>query len=444
MCKKNFKIINLWMIMTQKHEINKLVKKWYDYFISTVNSDDYKNFCIEDDKRLTDNYLASIADEPVLSHRTDFQSDSKIAKLTICDMVDNNAFTKLINRIHNLSDKEFKVDCKYRNSTLFRKYDYVHLNFYGSGYGYLGEIKFLKDPYISSIEILSSQINNYFAIVEYIFYFKKGMDDDLSNDFICYNIPKLTRKDYKPYYYFFKDDTKTSNYAKVRQAQSELFPVICQHYITTLLYSENGQQGKLPSLSFFNRKASINIDTFAGTQFGKILYNKKQNFIVEEDFESNTFRLYSGDNKLPRLCISEMIFRYGNKFYFVFLGRQFIKNFELTYSKYVSRKRITNNELLKLLKFYYGLSDDSIFCHPRDLISDFNKDWELYFGYDKAGFASEALQVIEQYKSIFHNVYEHCKTQTDIKTSKTGRIISYCALGISFISVVLSLILNFC
>ncbi len=430
--------------MTQKQEINRCMKKWYKYYLSTINSDDFKNFCMDADKRSTDEYLKSIEDDAALASRVDFQSDANIKSLTICDMVDNEGFTELISRIHKLSSKQYTVDCRYRKPTLFRKYDYIHLKFNSRGYGSLADIKLLNDPYVHSIEILSSQINNYFAIIEYKFHFKKIMGSDLSNEFICYNIPRLTKRDYKPFYYIGKDDSKVSNYNKLEQARSELFSIICQHYITSILYSKNGQYEKLPSLCFYNRNAAFNIDTFAGTQFGRIFYNKSKNFVIEENFENNTFRLFSGNNTLPRFCVSELISYYGNDFYYAFLGQQFIKNFELMYSKYISRKQISNKDLSNLLKFYYGISDESILHQSEDLVSNFNKDWVLYCGYEKMNFEQHALKTTEKYKTIFLNMYEHCKAQIDIKTTSTGRITSYCALGISVISVILSLILHFC
>lgn len=153
--------------MTQKKEINRYIKKWYQYYLSTINSNDFKNFCTESDKHFADEYSKSIKDDGALSNRIDFQSDAKIKSLTICDMVDNEGFTNLIGRIYKLSSKKYTVDCRYRKPTLFRKYDYIHLKFNGRGYGSLANIKLLKDPYIHSIEILSSQINNYFAVIEY-------------------------------------------------------------------------------------------------------------------------------------------------------------------------------------------------------------------------------------------------------------------------------------
>ncbi len=429
--------------MTQKKEINRYIKKWYQYYLSTINSNDFKNFCTESDKHFADEYSKSIKDDGALSNRIDFQSDAKIKSLTICDMVDNEGFTNLIGRIYKLSFKKYTVDCRYRKPTLFRKYDYIHLKFNGRGYGSLANIKLLKDPYIHSIEILSSQINNYFAVIEYKFHFKKIMDDDLSNEFICYNIPRLTIRDYKPFY-IAEDDSKVSNYNKLMQAQRELFPIICQHYITSFLYSKNGQYEKLPSLCFYNRNAAFNIETFAGTQFGRIFYNRAKNFVIEENFENNAFSLFSGDNILPRFCVAELISYYGNDFYYVFLGQQFIKNFELMYSKYFSRKQISNKNLSNLLKFYYGISDENILRQSEDLVSNFNRDWVLYYGYDKMDFERHSLKTTEKYKNVFLNMYEHCKAQIDIKTSGTGRIISYCALGISIISVIISLILHFC
>lgn len=418
------------------------IKNWYEYYLHTVNSKDFENFCSEDERQSNELYLQSIKDDATLSRHTDFQSDSTIVQLSICDMLDNKNFTKLINHIWSLSPKRYKVECKYKKSTAYKKYDYIHLNYNGSGYGFLAKIQFLEDPYVSSIEILSSQLNNYFAVIEYIFYFKTDMDDYSCNDFICLNIPKLNKNDYRPFY--ICDNDKQGNYRLLLQARNELFPIICQHYITSLLHSDNGCRKKLPSLSFFTREAPFNIDTFAGTQFGRLFYNKKDNFVVEGNFDENTFNLFAGDNKLPHLRVSKLISQYGNNFYYVFLGEQFLHDFEIIYSKDVSRKRIKNKQFSNLLKLYYGLSDVNLFDNRKDMIKNFNEKWVMCSGYNKIPFEPESLQLSEKFKSIFHDMYEHYKAQMDIRVNQTGRVISYCALAISVSSVILSIILHFC
>ncbi len=78
--------------MTQKKEINRYIKKWYQYYLSTINSNDFKNFCTESDKHFADEYSKSIKDDGALSNRIDFQSDAKIKSLTICDMVDKRTY----------------------------------------------------------------------------------------------------------------------------------------------------------------------------------------------------------------------------------------------------------------------------------------------------------------------------------------------------------------
>lgn len=416
--------------MMLKHKFNRLVNKWYDYYMTTIDSDDFKNYCKNHNEFLSDNDITN-------------KSAPKIVSFSVCDIVDNDDFTKLINHLYKLDSKKFKVDCSFLKSTCCYKYDYIHLKYNERSYGYVANIEFLQDSYLNSIEILTSQINNYFSIIEYIFSFKTSFDDELRNKFILDNIKLLNKNDFRPFY-TCENRTKQSDYDKLIQAQNELFPIICQHYITSFLYSRNGRQLKLPSLCYYTSENQFKIDTFSGTQFGQMFYNKNENYVVECDFEGTTFKLFAGDNKLPKLCVAELICNYGNIFYFAFLGQQYIKSFELTFSQYTSRKSISSKKLSFTLKLYYALSDDTSLSYPRDLLIDFKKDWEFYYALKKIDFESVILQTIEKYKSIFHNAYEHCKARMDIQTSKAGRIISYCALGCSIISLIISMILHFC
>lgn len=96
--------------------------------------------------------------------------------------------------------------------------------------------------------VKKAQINSYFALIEYCFTFKKPLDEESYNQFVYDNIRNLTSKDYIIWHRISKEEGKRKDdmdYWLAEQMTEESFPLICQHYITSFLYSEQGKNNPL-------------------------------------------------------------------------------------------------------------------------------------------------------------------------------------------------------
>ena len=74
--------------------------------------------------------------------------------------------------------------------------------------------------------------------------FKKPLDEENYNQFVYDNIRNLTSKDYIIWYRISKEEGKRKDdmdYGLAEQMTEESFPLICQHYISSFLYSEQGK-----------------------------------------------------------------------------------------------------------------------------------------------------------------------------------------------------------
>lgn len=155
------------------------------------------------------------------------------------------ALQSVLKKLYSLPKKKFKVHNHYKKPSIFHKYDYVHLQYSESGYGCFAEIELLEDKYIKSIKATWAQINSYFALIEYCFTFKKPLDEENYNQFVYDNIRNLTSKDYIIWHRISKEEGKRKDdmdYGLAEQMTEESFPLICQHYITSFLYSEQGKK----------------------------------------------------------------------------------------------------------------------------------------------------------------------------------------------------------
>ena len=241
--------------------MKKEARQWIEYYWNYVNSDKYKEEKIKRKKNLEQATHDSVEGENIQSEDwADYYEDSIVAHLSICDVLSNDGVTKLLRKLHSLPKKKFKVKNYYRKPSIFHKYDYVHLQYSGSGYEYFAEIELLEDQYIKSIKMIWAQINSYFALIEYYFTFKKRLDEERYHQFIYDNIRNLTSKDYVIWYRISKENDKHKedrDYAIVEQMTDESFPLICQHYITSFLYSEQGKKNLLINMEYRARKAPI-------------------------------------------------------------------------------------------------------------------------------------------------------------------------------------------
>ena len=89
------------------------------------------------------------------------------------------------------------------------------------------------------MKITWSQINSYFALLEYNFTLKHNLSEERCTNFICDNIKRLNKKDYLPYYFLKKE--QPIDFDLLNEMSEEFFVLIFQHYVTSLFYSEQGQ-----------------------------------------------------------------------------------------------------------------------------------------------------------------------------------------------------------
>lgn len=306
--------------------------------------------------------------------RTDYFDEFSIGEFIILDTLSNEGVNKLTKRLYSLPKSKFKVKNYYKKPTIFKKYDYVYLEYLRNGVGIFAEIEIIGDKFFSSIEISWATVNNYYAIFQYRFHFKQVLTESNLQIFISDNIKNLSKKDYINWYILDDEDDKL-NYLAIDQMTNELPSLICQHYITTFLYSENGKMNKLINLTVAFRKDKVDIDKIYFGDISYSLYNKKGNYYISNSFNDSDYILYSGNNFIPRFSILGSISQYGNELYYLLFGERELHIFERDFSKYVSgRKNIMfNKNFLNLLKKIQSLSESE----NRIDISNFKKTLKI-------------------------------------------------------------------
>jgi hypothetical protein len=103
--------------------------------------------------------------------------DVVITNVILTDRLSNDGVVKLIDRLYSLPGTDYEVKNYYRKSNMLRTYDYVKLQYSRSSVGRFAEIEFLNDKYIDRLEISWTQVNSVYAFIEYIFWFKKCLDE---------------------------------------------------------------------------------------------------------------------------------------------------------------------------------------------------------------------------------------------------------------------------
>ncbi|MGM9618814.1 MAG: hypothetical protein ACI3W8_03090, partial [Oscillospiraceae bacterium] len=320
------------------------IRKCINYYLQNIGSDDFREYVEKEEQEGQKNHQKFIkAERPLWATRTDYFDDHSIAKVIITDTLSNDGVVRLLKKLYSLPKRKFRVKNYYKKPALKNKYDYIQLQYTHHGIGLFAEIEFIQDKYIDRIEISWTQVNNYFALVQYTFWFHKCLDDELYNTFISDNISKLTSKDYIVWYNL--KNNNSDNYMALRQMHSEFFNTVCQHYITTFLYSEQGSIAPLLSITFLVRERPIDIDSLYISDCNAAFYNRKDNYVVLSDFDGDHYYLYSGNNRIPNFDPCRYIAKYGNYFYYGFLGEKELKLFERDFSSFSNgRQRIEYNK----------------------------------------------------------------------------------------------------
>lgn len=411
-------------------------KKSYKYYLKHVNTSTYFEAQKKYDEKHKKEILEFEKNDPELKNRTDWYENHIVTSVTICDILSNDGITKLSKRLYSLSSKKYKTTITYKKPSVFKNYDYVHLQYSGSFYGIFAEVEFLDDKYINGVKITWSQINSYFAILEYKFTLKHNLSEENCTRFICDNIKKLNKKDYLPYY--FISNMEVIDFHILNEMNEDFFVLIFQHYITSTFYSEQGQKYRLINMVHMTRKEPINIDTLDFDYCGVSYYNKKENYMIICDSNYN-YCLIAGNNNLPQFSLSSYIAKYGNSFYYMFFGHRELKIFEIEFSKYsTGRKKARYNK-----KFTYLLNKMQSLCESQaksksDIYQSFDKDWKLYLGYKEQKLNKFVAKIYIDYKSIYANHYAYLNTLCNINYTKSNQFISIAAIIIAIITLILT------
>lgn len=420
--------------------MRKEAKKCIKYYIDNISTRKFKNYIEQDTESSLKTHRKYVETEhPEWKNRTDYFEDYDIAEIVFSDVLSNAGVTKLLKKLYSLPKNKFKVNNNYKQPKLGKQYDYVHLQYSSKGSGRLAQIEFLKDPYIKDIEITWSQINNYFAYIEYEICFKKCLNDELYDQFILDNIKNLTSKDYL-IWYFVRDDFD-DNCMWLKQMHEELFEVICQHYITSLLYSEVGKENLLINLKILVRKDPINIDTIYLGDLSVSYYNKNNNYIISGDFDATSFSLFSGNNRIPNFSLCGYISEFGNNLYYKLFGTRELRIFEHQFSKFVTgRKKISYNKSFKyLLNKFQSLTDDE---YPvfGDIEKEINEKWDFYISNEKESFDKWHFVGAEKVKNVYQKNFDYLKLLIEMNYTKSNKILSVIATITSVLATIISIV----
>lgn len=414
----------------------KKFKRSYKYYLKHVNNSTYLDAQRKYDEKHKKEILEFEKNDPDLENRTDWYEDHIVTSVTICDILSNDGITKLSKRLHSLSSKKYKTIITYKKPTFFKSYDYIHLQYSSSFHGIFAEIEFLDDKYVKIVEITWSQINSYFAILEYKFTLKHYLSEENCTHFICDNIKKLNKKDYLPYYYLKKN--QAIDFHLLNEMNEDFFVLIFQHYITSVFYSEQGKKYRLINMVHMTRTEPINISTLDFGDCGISYYNKKKNYMITCDSNYN-YCLMAGNNNIPQFNLSSYITKYGNSFYYMFFGHRELKIFEIEFSKYsTGRKKARYNK-----KFTYLLNKMQSLCESQtnnkfNIYKAFDKDWKLYLGYKEQKLNKFIAQINIDYNSIYSNYYAYLNSLCNINYTKSNQFISIGAIIIAIITLILT------
>lgn len=419
----------------------KIFNKGKTYFLKHINSDTYKQEKVQYNAKKKQDLIEFIAQRPESTNRTDIYNTYHVTQVSICDVLSNDGVVKLLKKLYSLSKKTYSCEILYKKPTFFKKYDYVHLSYSHSFHGQFAKIDFKDDRYIDSITITWTQINSFYALFEYRFSLKKCLSKSECTQFVCDNINLLGKNDLL--YYYNIDKSENFDIYVLEEMTEDYFILIFHHYITSLLFSEQGKTNKLITMIHTTRVEPININKLNLDYLGISYYNKKENYVITDSIHNNYY-LLSGNNFIPNFSVTYLISKYGNNFYYMFFGYRELKILETDFSKYsTGRKRIKyDKSFVTLINKSQSLLDTRRYSKS-DIYKEFNKNWELYYGCDKKNFSKEIAQSNINYKEVYESMNSYLSALSNINYTKSNRMISIITLIISFLSLIATLITLF-
>ncbi len=421
--------------------MNKHIKENIHYCLKYFDTPEYREFV---KKRETESinickeYIAK--EHPAWIARTDFYTDCSLTKVYFYDVLSNKGIEKLLRKLHTLPNSKYKVQNHYKKPTLLHKYDYVHLQYSSHGSGLFSEIESLDDEFIDSVNLTWSQINGFYALIQYEFIFKCTLNDERYDAFLRDKLKHITSKDYFPWYYIKEIDGKP-DYFLVQQMRESFFPFIFQHFITTNLYSELGRYNPLIHLICYTRKDQIDINKLYLEDFGVSYYNKANNYVISRNYDDTRYILLAGNNIIPAWSATSYVSSFGSEFYYRFAGEWELKIFENTFSKFSSGRKISffNKDFLSLANKMQGISETKFFGNRDDFIKRFNDNWDFYVSNDLTDISEfEKTNITDNFKRIYKENYEYLKLRSEMNYTKITTASSIIAIIIALLSLIIS------
>lgn len=427
-----------------KKEHNNLFKKNVEYYRENYYTDDYNEYLKTQQAQRKKNHDEYISREKTeWKDRTDYFDEAPdicITQVHFLDVLSNDGISKVLSKIYKLPKRSYRVRNYYKKPSLFRKYDYVHYSYGGYGYGSFAEILFLKSEYISRIDISITQLNSYYAVLEYIVEFKNCLTQNLYDKFIFDQIKNVKpKRDYTIAFNF--SDRIEDNYNAICDVKYDYFIIICQHYITSLLFSEQGNENELVNLTVYTRKKPINIDALYLGDMNLSFYNKKEGFVVITEFDRVKNYLYAGNRRIPSFCFSHYIGEYGNALYNQFFWERELSIFQNTFSKYVSgrKKPKYNKDYYELLRKTQSFCDIE-YKNINSFYDKFSERWDFYYCNDKRDIKEYFSKTNINLSEIYKNTYEYLRLRVDISIASFNHVIAIVALLISILAFLKSLL----
>ena len=426
--------------------MNRDAKKCIKYYIDNIKSEKYKEYLTKRKEEGLKNHREYIREnKPEWIGRTDYYEPDFISAISFYDVLDNEGTIKLLRKLYSLPKRKYKVRNYYKKPGRIKKYDYIHLKYSESGWGRFAEIELLDDSYVSNISISWCQLNSYYAFYVYEISFKKLLDEERYYSFMRDTMNLFCRKDYVLWYpsiNHIKDDELDG--LLLETMDQDYFPIVCQHYITSLLYSEQGRQGPLINMVHQSRKDKIDIEKIYIGDMDFAYYSRKENFFIISDYRQVNYALCAGDNRIPNFTILGLVAKYGNSFYYHFAGRTELKNYENSFSKYFSgRKQLSySRKFYSLIRKMKSIAE--VESRKNDNFSDeFDKNWEFYVANDKQDFRKHVENFAVDFQAIYQENFSYLQMLSEMRYTRMGFINSIVATIISVVAAIVAILALF-
>ena len=418
--------------------MNKEAKKCIKYYSDNILSEKYRAYLSAREVEGLKNHIEYIKEnKPEWIDRTDYYEPDFISDISFFDVLDNQGTIKLLRKLYSLPKREYKVRNYYKKPGRLKSYDYIHLEYSGSGWGSFADIEFLTDQYVSNIDIAWCQLNSFYAFFVYMISFRKPLDESRYYSFMRDTMKMFSRQDYVLWYPSINRIKKNEfDGLLLETMDQDYFPIVCQHYITTLLYSEQGHQGPLINMIRQSRKKPIDIEKIYLGDTEYSYYNRKDNYYIISDFQQINYVLCAGDNRIPNFSVLGFVANYGNRFYYHFAGYIELKNYEYNFSKYFSgRERISfNKKLYSLIKKMKSMAEVEDRKYG-DFVDKFDNNWDFYIANDKQDFSRHVRDLDIGFQAIYQENFSYLQLLSEMRYTRMGFINSIIATIVSVAAV---------